>query len=287
MEKITYNYQLLKGSAKFICPHCGKKRFVPFVDSNNNPVRDENGIMYGRCDRETECGFFYSPKAKQKVQPVVMPKQPENKAPLWFNSEVTRTDICLTNNLIMFLAQRLPTEAFMDALKKYHVKALSGDVVVWWQISTSGQVRTGKVMHYKTDGKRDHDKPTTWAHKMKNYKAQMHGEELRQCFFGEHLLLHDSRPVAVVESEKTALIMASVDSKYLWLACGGSQMLKNAERCEVLKGREVLLVPDNGQFFNWQTTARKHGWRILTEIEDTFFAGGKDIADLILKLYET
>ena len=66
---------------------------------------------------------------------------------------------------------------------------------------------------------------------------------LKQCLFGEHLLKDNSRPVAIAESEKTAIIASHYLPQFIWLACGGSAGLTD-EKCKVLDGRDVILYPD-------------------------------------------
>ena len=75
--------------------------------------------------------------------------------------------------------------------------------------------------------------------------------ELTQCLFGEHLLAaHPDKPVALVESEKTAVICAGLMPKYLWLATGGKSQL-NPERLAVLTNRKVIAFPDVDAFDEW------------------------------------
>lgn len=66
---------------------------------------------------------------------------------------------------------------------------------------------------------------------------------LQQCFFGEHLLRNNINPVAIVESEKTAIIASVYFPKFIWIAAGNLNGL-NEEKCSVLKGRHVILYPD-------------------------------------------
>lgn len=71
------------------------------------------------------------------------------------------------------------------------------------------------------------------------------------CLFGEHLLKErPGEPVAIVESEKTAIIMSLYAPAYIWLATGGAGWL-NVGKCKVLKGRKVVLFPDLKQYDTW------------------------------------
>ncbi len=55
-----YRFYLDKSSKKFICPSCEKKTFVRYIDIETKQfIRTD----VGRCDREINCGFHYSPKA--------------------------------------------------------------------------------------------------------------------------------------------------------------------------------------------------------------------------------
>ena len=80
---------------------------------------------------------------------------------------------------------------------------------------------------------------------------------MKQCFFGEHLLSDtsstiSSNPVAIVESEKTALIAAHFIPDFTWLATGGTHGCFNREAIQVLEGREVILFPDLKATDEWR-----------------------------------
>lgn len=49
---------LEKGSKKYHCPQCNKKTFVRFIDEIESNYLQE---QYGRCDRESKCGYFLAP----------------------------------------------------------------------------------------------------------------------------------------------------------------------------------------------------------------------------------
>ena len=54
----TYKYFLDRSSERCICPNCGKKTFVLYI--NNNTFRPLSSRV-GKCDRINICGFHYTP----------------------------------------------------------------------------------------------------------------------------------------------------------------------------------------------------------------------------------
>ena len=128
--------------------------------------------------------------------------------------------------------------------------------VIFYQIDTQSRIRTGKVMKYDPEtGHRIKDENTkgriTWVHSLLKYSGQLPQEwTLTQCLFGAHLLpLFPEKPVALVESEKTAIICAGLIPKCIWLATGGKSQL-NA-RLNVLKGRSITAFPDIDGYYTW------------------------------------
>lgn len=280
----AYRWQLRRGSAKEVCPQCGQRRFVPYVataDGTTIATDDAGRMIYGRCDREDNCGYSLYPNGVHTAVGVqVVERKPEQ--PLRFSPAAVVVD--KTTNLYTYAAGLFGAEKATRAWEMYKI-GRDGARTVFWQIAADGTIRAGKSIPYMPNGHRDKsDKyPANWLHKSRFWDGYKSGTELQQCFFGEHLLKQfPDKRVVVVESEKTAALM-SVVSNCLWLACGGSQMLKNAERNKVLAGREVCLLPDNGQYWNWRAVADRNGWNIFDQLDIAPLFEGCDILDLVEK----
>jgi hypothetical protein len=89
----------------------------------------------------------------------------------------------------------------------------------------------------------------SWVHK--DILTDTH--ELKQCFFGEHLINQfKDKPIAIVESEKSAIICSYFLPEYNWLSAGNINGL-SIDKFNVLQGRKVILFPDlNKGFEIWQ-----------------------------------
>ena len=55
----------------------------------------------------------------------------------------------------------------------------------------------------------------------------------------------------LVESEKTCLIASHFMPDFLWLATGGKNGCFNEDAMQVLRGRDVILMPDLGAIGKW------------------------------------
>ena len=109
--------------------------------------------------------------------------------------------------------------------------------------------------------------------------------------FGLHLLKEScGKPVAVVESAKTGVIMTAIQPKALWLAIGSLSNL-NEQRLKEVKDFEIVLYPDLGGFERWIMKAdilKKKGFKIVvselleSNSKSSENKAGYDIADFFL-----
>lgn len=263
----NYKWSLRKGGKKERCPQCGKMRFVPFVLTADPSVKA--GPEYGRCDREQSCGYFRYPggEVKADTDRELTPEPP--KEPILIPLEFIRIN---TDNSLYNAYQNYINHIWlMSVMTCYKIGRGSHGECIYPQFDGE-YIRTAKAILYGRDGHRvkveDGGLPVWWMHKSPTVAKYTAGKELKQCLFGQHLLSrYPNARVYVVEAEKTAVMMAATDSKpmkeRIWLACGGSQMLKGAIDLMPLMGRDVTLVPDDGQYWNWRRTAEAYGWKCI------------------------
>ena len=261
MNNFRYTLQKYNGpNNKWQCPNCLHKTLVRYIDSESDQyINDE----VGRCDREVKCGYHFSAKQyfeanrsfgikyasishfKPQIKPILKPH--------YICSEVLKGTLKSPRNasLIRFLESKFGEVETNKVISKYQLGALESDIV-FWQIDTSNRVRTGKIMKYDSHtGKRLKGAPPTniiWAHKH-FYKE---GFNYVQCLFGENLIYGNSHTIAVVESEKTAIISSLFYPDKIWVATGG---ISNFKLIEGLKGRKIIVYPDLGCYEKWRDKA--------------------------------
>ena len=152
-----------------------------------------------------------------------------------------------------------------DVLKAYHVGHARQGHTIFWQIDNDGIVHTGKMMLYRPDGHRDREARYgfDWIHSalFRDKRLPEYDEErleAKPTLFGLHLLdrYGPFATVNIVESEKTALIMAIAYGNHtgqVWMACGGLEML-NRERLKPIieQHRRIVLYPDRDGIDRWR-----------------------------------
>lgn len=275
MADYRFHLQKYKPGSKISCPSCGKARcFTRYID-------DEEEISFpdsvGICDHINSCGYHYSPKEYFHDNPDVLQTGAERPPVLkrrvmapkpiqdnsFLPSYIPKDDMMknLThyemNPLFLYLSEIWGEAKTVQLMSRYNVGTSKkwGGSAVFWQVDVKGRIRTGKIMLY--DPKTGHmvkepHSHVCWVHS----ELKLPDFHLRQCLFGEHLLMKNpTMPVAIVESEKTALIGTVFVPDILWLATGGMNGCFNADTMSVLKDRNVTLFPDLGAFEIWSQKA--------------------------------
>ena len=299
MENYKYHLEKYHGvGSRHECPQCHDKHsFAYYVDDNGNIIDK----TVGRCNHESGCGYHYTPKEWFKDNPSfhagvsssvrrcqLVTLTPKEQQPDFISPSYVAASSSFDSSLVYFLCG-----------SDYGVGATKNGAVIYWQIDHNFKVRTGKIMKYDPEsGHRIKDGAgVNWVHSILKKRGVLPDTfHLVQCLFGEHLLSwNPDKDVALVESEKTALIGASVFPQYVWLATGGKSQM-NPDKMKVLKGKRVIAFPDVDGFNEWKERARDLARvGILIEVSDILERNATpsererkiDIADWILQQLST
>ncbi len=292
------------------CPACNAKGvFVRYQDERGEYI----SFDVGRCNRESKCGYHYKPKQFFADNPTGS-KFVKNRASNWTQNTNRNVNQSLQNqakdfdfmspehltatlgnydrnNFVQFLFDLFPdcSDEIQDALKMYCVGTFD-DYACFPSIDRLNRVCRAKLMRFnRATGKRlkgEYDTSSLPA-KLK-LKADFN---YKQVFFGEHLLQkYPNKPIAIVESEKSAIIGSLCFPEFVWLGSNSKSWLKS-ERLQRLDNRQIVLYPDADGFDLWQSVAsdaQRQGLTIKVSrlIEnhatDEQKANGYDLADYLI-----
>lgn len=270
MNQYRYVLEPYKGmSSRYKCPECSKGRtFSRYINFETGEYLADH---VGRCNRELKCGYHYMPRQFLEEGGEIKENEIKKAKPSWgYQKEVSRPNSFMPidafkksrsaykdNHFVQHLLTLFGEEVTRQLISLYHIgtsKFWPG-ATVFWQIDCNGNIRAGKIMLYNPKtGKRVKEpyNHISWAHKA----LKLTDFIPKQCFFGEHLLRDYKKPVAIVESEKTAIISSVYYPQFVWLAVGSLTNL-NLERCKILSGRKVFLFPDLNAFKKWKEKAKE------------------------------
>ncbi len=231
------------------------------------------------------------------IIPIINPLQPAKPPMVDYIPEelVTRNlEAYKQNNLFVFFASLFGEIDASNLCKRYGLGSCDyyGEGTTFFnQRDINGNIRQVKVILYDPDtGKRNREsgkEPRIIGRQVLN-KGDAN---LQQTFFGCHLLKDDTHLVAIVESEKTAMICSKCYPKFLWISTGGKNgcSITNQVVNYVLRDRELHLFPDVDGMDEWRKTEiklKEQGFNVF--LNDTMAANAEpgskeDIADLILQ----
>lgn len=215
--------------------------------------------------------------------------QPDPIKPSFHDLELLKKMYCespVNDNLTEFLKTVFNPDEVTKAILNYYLTGTNyfwQNATVFWQIDNKEQIHGAKLMLYdKHTGKRIKEpyNHINWLHKAVKEPDFI----LNQCLFGLHLINEDYlKIIAIVESEKTAIIMSIFLPEYIWLATGSKGNFK-FDLLEPIKKRNIIAFPDKGEFKNWYNRANElnnKGFKIAVSqlIEQTNFNNGFDLAD--------
>ena len=279
-----YRYKLEHGSRKFICPLCGKKSFVKYIDTETGDYLPE---QYGRCDHESKCSYHLNPykdgyakaiwekehdnKTNWKPQrPKLIKKPVNNPEPVFIPVEILNHTLAgyeqnvFIQNLLTKVAFPFKVKDIEKVISLYYLGTVQNGyrtgAVTFPFIDVQGNVRAIQVKQFN---EQNHTTGTDWLHSIieKQHtrsskplpgwlEVYNKNEKKVSCLFGEHLLnKYPGNHVALVEAPKTAVY----GTLYFGLPEKPESFIWIAvynkssfsfDKLKILKGRFVYVFPD-------------------------------------------
>lgn len=238
----SYRYNLEKGSKKHLCPDCGKKSFVRFVDIKTGDYLPEH---YGRCDRESQCAYNLNPYLDGYARAIQEQERgehgtfanewrqrktppPRTQDPVFFDfntfKQTLQSERYEKNTFIQNLFYRVQYPFEVHDVSKVVELYRLGTVASGYRagaitfpfIDLNGNVRAVQVKQFD---QQNHTTGTDFLHSIIEKHHTRNNERLPgwledytkqekrvSCLFGEHLLKrYPSNPIALVEAPKTAI----------------------------------------------------------------------------------
>jgi len=279
---IEFRFKLDRSPKKHLCPACNKKRLVRYLNIETGQYLPDK---YGRCDRESNCGYHLNPYPDEYTTGNVKgmhfkPQTSQLPNPTYYIPD-NILDSTLKdyekNTFVQNLLQTYPHEEVEKVISLYRIgtigKGERSGAVTFPFIDKSGDLRTIQAKQFDDT---NHTKSTDFVHSIiaRHYtnKGQLLPEWLQNylknerfvsCLFGEHLLdKYPMNPVALVEAPKTAIIgslyygLPVSSDKLLWIAVYNKSSL-SLEKCKALKGRKIVLFPDLNAYNDWNSKANE------------------------------
>ena len=272
--------------ANMTCP-CGKdNRFGKFATE-----KGFSGQPIGKCFR---CDKNFYEDSIELINPIDRYIPPVDFCRPQTKDLEDSFDYDLKSGFAKFLVNKFGVIEATKVAEKYYLGVYdfahgANHQTIFWQVDRDTQIRCAKIIAYLPNGKRDKTKNPNWWHSLNNQNCQ-----IRQCFFGDHLIPDYDLPIAVVESAKTALIMDIMLPQYIWLSSEGATGLQD-HKCISISDYDVTLFPDSGWYNDsedqkrkgWKSVADKYGFKISSVCEILTEQGKindkDDIADYYLK----
>lgn len=185
-----------------------------------------------------------------------------------------------------------------EALWLYCIGGWRDGRTVFWMIDQNGIPRAAKMMRYKSDGHRDKSRNPGWIYNQDGCReiCKPDEHEVLKPLFGMHLLnRYPKATVKIVESEKTALLMAIAYGNHagqVWMACGGLENLNREKLKPIIEQkRDIILYPDRDGIAKWKAKAENlHYDRVTVDCKPVTEwwrpeDGEKaDIADVVIRM---
>lgn len=266
MEKLPFDRR--RSRVKF-CP-CGKKnddgKFAPFKGFEDKGHCHSCGKTFHPDSEKSDEWRTVHSGAKYQVQPELVP----DFIPHSIFDKLCKEGDKDQNHFLQWLANKkrmqfkFDIETVDSLIEKYYLITYRKHWILFPYIDTDRNLRDIKAMDYNpATGKRiavkngDIEDRCHFIGKKLLSEQGFSEPNLKRCFYGEHLLKGNSKPVKIFESEATATYAAVFFPDSVCLATGGKNGCKWTEKSvfRVLRGRKVTLYPDIDAHEEWEANA--------------------------------
>lgn len=243
------------------CPKCGENSYNNY-EGHSNPY-------VGFCQH---CGYCLTPMEYEQFQEQIIASYSNvyiykklsstnyEKEPDWMLKREYFTPALRINSLFKYMSEKLGLEKVLITFVRYKVETHIRNYgsAIFYRMNARYDIRAFKVMSFEKNGHRtkikDHETKKEYSkiyqrsieNSTKECKSTSNLNEPKYPLFGIHLL---SRPdaknktICIVESEKTALMAASLYPEFIWLATGSCHFLYNSH-LKGIEDRKIVLFPD-------------------------------------------
>ncbi|MBU3721130.1 MAG: toprim domain-containing protein [Burkholderiaceae bacterium] len=239
------------------CPKCGSSDGFAGIVSIDGAACG-NPSQHGKCHA---CGEMIWPDDAPNVEPVPSPRAQRKPSNAVRDGIIAETS-AQTSNLHRVLIH-IGGEGMAAHLRQWNVGTDHDGRTLFHYVDARGRHVTTKGIAYDAAGKRMRDSGARFGVSLPSqYVPMTSGEGHRPCLFGEQwmqdgqsmidyrdmlnpkrITFDDRTPVALVESEKSAIVASFIMPSMVWIAAGGSNGI-TADKAEALRGRTVLILFD-------------------------------------------
>lgn len=209
-------------------------RMCPCEAHSNRDGKFSHFDGYPDCGYCHSCGeVFLPPQMQGKEYSYTAPGQlPPQK---YFSATEVAKSIAQQhrpiNYFYQFLSDLIGESAANNLFDKYKIGTGKRGNTLFWQFDDMDRAINAKSIYYNPQtGKRN----KTYPPKL----LRSRDDGYSQALFGTHLIRGNKLPIAMVESEKTAVLCAHVWPERLWIASCGSTAI-NKKKLAPLAGRQI------------------------------------------------
>ena len=117
--------------------------------------------------------------------------RPRDTRPMWQRRLSTESAFCQA----LVACGYLTDEQMRRAAQRYRLGMSRDGGVIFWQIDEHDVLRDGKIMHYRPNCHRDHDRKPSWVSYLLKRNQQLPEDfKSEHCLFGLHLLAPHTAP---------------------------------------------------------------------------------------------